>query len=185
MRWEHFTHSKQNACLPIFKCLQVERATSQRRPLLQLKRRGLMLPACRWKRPLQLITCGVDANGGVCTMANKYLSSDILFFIPREGDEATSPSFAAENTAIEASSASLEALIANLLPTCGTAKEATFPTAINLLIAVGSLFSCVDGERATPPSCTSIGAYNRDVPSSQNAPTATERQRNGFSMGTR
>ena len=67
---------------------------------------------------------------------------------------------AAENAAIEASNASLEVLIASLLPACGTTKEATFPTAINLLIAVGSLFSCPDGEWATPPSCTSIGAYN-------------------------
>ena len=78
-------------------------------------------------------------------MANKYLSADLLFFTAREGDEATSPSFAAENAAIEASSALLEALIASLLPACGTAKETTFPMAINLLIAVGSLFSCADG----------------------------------------
>ena len=119
-----------------------------------------MLPDRHWKRPLQLITCGVDANGGVFTMANKCLFADLLFFIAREGDEATSPSFAAENAAIEASSASLEAFIANLLPACGTAKQATFPTAINLLIAIGFLFSCGDGERATPPFCTSIGAYN-------------------------
>ena len=52
----------------------------------------------------------------------------------------------------EASSASLEALIATLLPASGTAKEVTFLTAIKLLIAVRSLFSCADGERATPIS---------------------------------
>ena len=92
--------------------------------------------------------------------ANKCLFADPLFFTAGEGDEATSPSFAAENAAIEASSASLEALIASLLPACGTAKEATFSTAINLLIAVGSLFSCTDGEWETSPYCTSIGAYN-------------------------
>ena len=92
--------------------------------------------------------------------ANKCLFADPLFFTAGEEDEATSPSFAAENAAIEASSASLEALIASLLPACGTAKEATFPTAINLLIAVGSLFSYADGERAKPPSFASIGAYN-------------------------
>ena len=149
-----------NTCLLIFYFLLAERATRQRRPLLQLKTSRLMLPARRWKPPLQLLTCGVDANGGIFTIANKYLSADLLFFTPGEGDEATSPSFAAENAAIEASSASLEVLITSLFPACGTVKEATFPTAINLLIAVGSLFSCADGERATPPSCTSIGTYN-------------------------
>ena len=56
--------------------------------------------------------CGVDANGGVFTMANKYLSADLLFFTARGGGEATSPSFAAKNAAIEASSASLETVIA-------------------------------------------------------------------------
>ena len=86
--------------------------------------------------------------------------ADLLFITAREGNEATSASFATENAAIEASSALLEALIASLLPACGTAKKATCPMVINLLIAVGSLFSCTDGERATPPSCASIGAYN-------------------------
>ena len=90
-------------------------------------------------------------------MANKCLFADLLLFTTGEGDEATSPFFVAENAEIEASNASLEALIASLLPPCDTAKEATFPTAINLLIAVGSLFSFPDSERATPPSCASIG----------------------------
>ena len=61
MRWEHFTQGKQNAYLPIFKFLQVERATRQRRPLLQLKTKQLMLPARRWKRSLQLGICRWDA----------------------------------------------------------------------------------------------------------------------------
>ena len=39
-------------------------------------------------------------------------------------------------------------------------KEAIFPTAIKLLIAVGSFVAYEDGERATPPSYVSIGAYN-------------------------
>ena len=42
----------------------------------------------------------------------------------RRGDEATSPSFAIHHAAIEASSVSLEALIATLLPADGTVKEA-------------------------------------------------------------
>ena len=54
MRCEHFTHGKQNACLPIFKCLQVKRATRQRRPLLQYIAPQLRLPATSWKRSLQL-----------------------------------------------------------------------------------------------------------------------------------
>ena len=155
-----FSQQQTNTCLQIFYSLQAERETKQRLPILQLKTQQLRLPARPWKRPLQLITSEVDANGGVFTMANKYLSADLLFFTARKGDKATSPSFAAENAAIEASSASLEALIAILLPACGTLKEATFPTAINLLIAVGLLFSCAGGERATSPSSTSIGAYN-------------------------
>ena len=80
-----------------------------------------------------------------------------------EDEETTSPSFTTRYAAIEASNALLEALIASELPTCGTAKEATFPTAINLLIAVGSLFSCADGERATLPSCASISTYNTSL----------------------
>ena len=50
-----------DTCLPIFKCLQAERATRQRRPLLQLKTKQLMLPARCWKRSLQLGTCKWDA----------------------------------------------------------------------------------------------------------------------------
>ena len=40
--------------MPIFKCSQAERATRQRRPLLQYVAPQLMLPARRWKRSLQL-----------------------------------------------------------------------------------------------------------------------------------
>ena len=71
-----------------------------------------MLPARRWKRPLQIITCGADANGGFFTTANEYLSADLLFFTAPKGNEATSPSFIVENAGIEASSTLLEALIA-------------------------------------------------------------------------
>ena len=42
----------------------------------------------------------------------EYLFADLSLFASVEGDEATSPSFVAENAAIEASSSSLEALIA-------------------------------------------------------------------------
>ena len=43
-----------NTCLPIFKRLQAERATRQRRPLFQYVRQQSRLPARRWKRSLQL-----------------------------------------------------------------------------------------------------------------------------------
>ena len=71
-----------------------------------------MLPARRWKRPLQLFTCGGAANGSSFTTANKYLFADLLFFTAGEGDEATSPFVPAANAAIDASSSSLEASIA-------------------------------------------------------------------------
>ena len=71
-----------------------------------------MLPGHRWKRPLQLFTCGGLRTGTVFTTANKYLFADLLFFKAGEGDEATSTSFSAEKLGIDASNALLEALIA-------------------------------------------------------------------------
>ena len=47
-RWQTDTY------LLIFKCLQVERATRQRHPLLQYVTRQLVLPMRHWKRSLQL-----------------------------------------------------------------------------------------------------------------------------------
>ena len=44
--------------------------------------------------------------------ANKCLLANLLLFASGEGDEATSPSFAVENSGIDASCALLEALIA-------------------------------------------------------------------------
>ena len=148
------------SCLPIFYFVQPERATKQRLPPLQLKSRGLRLPARCWKRSLQHSKYKGIAHRSSLPMANKYLFAGLLFFTSGEGEETTSPSFTTRYVAIEAFSASLEALIASVLPACGTVKEATFSMAINLLIAVGLLFSCADGERATPPSCASIGTYN-------------------------
>ena len=93
-------------------------------------------------------------------MANKYLFSNLLLLASGEGGKTTSLSFAISYVAIEASGTLLEALIATLLSIGGTAKEAAFPMAIKLLIAVGSLFSCADGKQATPLFCASIGAHN-------------------------
>ena len=56
-------------------------------------------------------------------MANKYLFADLLLSTSREGDDATSPPFAAENSAIDASSALLEALIATYYMQWGCEQE--------------------------------------------------------------
>ena len=105
------TTNKMHVLL-IFNCLQVERATRQRRPLLQLQTRGLMLPAHCWKHSLRHSKYTSDANvSGLCT-TNKYLFANPLLFESGEGDGTTSPSFPAKNVGIDASSALLEALIA-------------------------------------------------------------------------
>ena len=71
-----------------------------------------MLPARRWKRPLQLNIFGGDAIRSNFTTANKYLFADLLLFESGEGGETTSLSFASTNVGIDASSALQEALIA-------------------------------------------------------------------------
>ena len=53
-----------------------------------------------------------DENGGTLPTANKYLFADLLISLSGEVDKATSFSFATRYAPIEASSASLEALIA-------------------------------------------------------------------------
>ena len=158
-----FFASLQRDLEQIFYFVKPESATKQCLPFLQLKSRGLSLPACCWKRSLQHSKCRGIAHRSSLPTANKYLFAEFLFFTSGEGDETMAPSFTTRYAAIEASSALLEALIASLLPTCGAMKEATFPTAINLVIAIGSLFSCADGKRATSPSCTLIGAYNTSL----------------------
>ena len=52
-------------------------------------------------------------RGALYPRQTKCLFADLSVFTSRESDEATSPSFAAENEAIEASSSSLEALFGN------------------------------------------------------------------------
>ena len=82
-----------------------------------------------------------NENGSILPKANKYLYASILLFVNGEGDEATSPSFKTRCARIHAFSALLEVLIASLLPASGTTKEATFPTAIKLWIAIRPLFA--------------------------------------------
>ena len=72
-------------CLPIFKCFQAKRATRQPRPLLKLKTKRLMLPACRWKRSLQLGICRGDANASTLPTANKIPICRSLIVLKRRG----------------------------------------------------------------------------------------------------
>ena len=55
-----------------------------------------------------------NAKLGTLHIENNYLLAFSTFVCGVEGDEATSPSFAAKNKAIDASRSSLEALIATL-----------------------------------------------------------------------
>ena len=73
-----------------------------------------MLPDCLWKRKWNVTSCSWKAKLGTLHTEKNYLTSLFTFVRGVEGDEATSPSFAAENEAIDASSSSLEALIATL-----------------------------------------------------------------------
>lgn len=92
-----------------------------------------------YKRSLQLGICIEDVKRSILIIANKYLFANLLIFISAYSDEAKPPSFAVLYVAIEASSTSLEVLIASSLPPGGTAQEATAPMAIKLLIANGLL----------------------------------------------
>ena len=111
------------ADLFLFKSKEGDEATS---PSFAVEMRRLMLLACCWKRSLQQSKCSGDANGSGLPMANNYLFANLFLFTSREGDEATSPSFTTRYVAIEASNASLKALIGSLLPACGPAKRPLF-----------------------------------------------------------
>ena len=54
--------------------------------------------------------------GALYPWQTEYLFANLLLFMSGEGDEAMSPAFATANVLIEASKASLEALIANYRP---------------------------------------------------------------------
>ena len=123
--WRHFTHGKQNTCLPIFDCLQVERATRQRYPLLQLKTKQLMLPARRWKRSLQLGICrGIRWKH--FTDGKQIPVCQSLIVYKQRARRGNVAFFSIRHKTIDASSSSLEAIIATLLPADGTAKKAIF-----------------------------------------------------------
>ena len=139
-------------CLRIFRLFVAQRATGQRRPPLKIQTGRLMLPAHRWKRPLQLITCREDTNGSSFTTANKHLFANLLLFESGEGDEATSPSFAAKNASIDASSSSLEAPIATYYMQRGMRMGGIFTTADKYLSTDLLFFTAREGDEATSPS---------------------------------
>ena len=108
----HFAHGKKPTCLRFLPLFMAQRATGQRRPLLQVEMGRLMLPDCLWKRTVNVTSCNWKAKLGTLHMEKNYLLALFTFVCGVEGDEATSPSFLAENQAIDASSSSLEAVIA-------------------------------------------------------------------------
>ena len=67
-------------------------------------------------------------RGALYPRQTKCLFADLSVFTSEEGDEATSPSLVAENAAIDASSSSLEALIATRYMERGC-DGSTLPTA--------------------------------------------------------
>ena len=81
----------------------------------------------------------------------KHLFADLSVFTSGEGDEVTSPSLEAENEAIEASSSSLEALIATRYMERGC-DGSILPTASKNLFADLSVFTSGEGDDATSPS---------------------------------
>ena len=73
-----------------------------------------MLPDRRQKHKCNVTSCCWNAKLDTLHTEKNYLLALFTFVRGVEGDEAPSPSFAAENEAIDASSSSLEALIATL-----------------------------------------------------------------------
>ena len=116
-----------NTCLPIFCFLRAERATRQRRPLLQQVMSRSKLPDHRWKRSFQLGAFSGDGKASTLPTANKCLFADLLLFASGEGDEATSPSFTTSYALIQVSSPSLETLILALYVQWGCKCEYVTP----------------------------------------------------------
>ena len=94
---------------------------------------------------LQLGTCSEDANGSTLPTANKGLFAYCLLLVSGKGEEAASSSFKTNYALIQASSASLETLIATWYIQWG-----------NKQMPIGQSFTFVSGEgdEATSPSFT-------------------------------
>ena len=118
-----------------------------------------MLPARCWKRSLQRSKCSGDANGSGLPTANNYLFANLFLFKSGEGDEATSPSFAAEMRGL-------------MLPACcwkhllqhrkcsGDVNRSGLPTANNYLFADLLFFTDGEGDEATSPSFSAANKGN-------------------------
>ena len=102
-------HMKENYLLANLSFVCGAESHGETSPSFSTVNGRLMLLACGWKLPLQLITCKGDTNRSSLTMANKYLFVDLLFFESKEGNKATLPSFSGENWSIDAPNSSLEA----------------------------------------------------------------------------
>ena len=105
-----------------------------------------MLPARRWKLPLQLDISRGDVHGSTLPTANKDLFADLEVSTSGEGDEVTSPSFTAKIPAIGAPSSSLEALIAALYMQRGCEWKNFTDGKQNTCLPI---FNCFQTERAT------------------------------------
>ena len=88
-----------------------------------------------------------DANRSSFTTANKYLFADLLFIESGEGDEPASPSFAAENESLDASSSSLEASIANYYMR-GGCKWGRFHNGKQILVCRSFILYSSKGQRS-------------------------------------
>ena len=144
-------HVETNYLLAILLFARAQRETGERRPLVQLETSRLMLPARRWKRPLQLNKCGGGANRSSFTTAKKYLFADLLLFTSGKDDEETSTSFAPENVGIDACSSLLQAPIAPYHMQ-GNANGSGLPTANKYLLADLLLFKSGEDDEETSTS---------------------------------
>ena len=116
-------HTKKNTCLRVFHLLMAQRATGQRRTLVQVQRGRLMLPDRRWKRKWHVASCSWYSKLGSLHTEKIYLLANLSFVRGAEGDWATSPSFSIVNGPIDASSSSLEAPIATFYMRRGCERE--------------------------------------------------------------
>ena len=165
MRWKHFTDGKQNTCLPIFDCLQTEKATRQRRPLLQLKTRGLMLPERPWKRSLQLGICRGDANGNILPTANKIPVCRSLIVYKQRGRRGNVALFYSRKRSgwcfrLVAGSAYCNSVYARW-----DAMETLYPRQTKYLFADLSVFTSGEDDDVTSSSCA-VGHEAIDATSS-------------------
>ena len=131
-RWALYTR-KQITCLRIFRFLVAQRATGQRRTLVQVQRDRLKLPTRRWKRKWPVASCSWYAKLGTLHTEKNYLLANRSFVRGAEGDGQTYPSFTAENGLINASSSSLEAPIATFYMR-GRCKRGRFHNGKQILV---------------------------------------------------